>query len=95
MQEMSRQNAALLEEVRDLRRENTQLRRELDAARGRQVHEPYVPGGMAAAAVSGDGRPASPAGRVGDILMDLNSPGPERDAKRAKAEAGEDGRHDA
>ena len=111
MEDLSRQNAALLEEVRDLRRENTQLRRELDQARGRHAHEPYmgrtepngtpVAAGSRAAASPGAGdaadtvRPSSPVGRAADILMDHGSPEPVRDAKRAKAEADKAGRHDA
>ena len=38
--ELGRQNAAMLEELKELRRDNVQLRQQLDRARG--VHQPYA-----------------------------------------------------
>lgn len=105
MVELGRQNAALLAEVQELRRENERLRRERDAAVGRQVHEPYTtaaatlvgPTGVevvfAAAAPDGGAvavRPGTPPrGAAQDMLMDSNSPPPKQDLKRAKSAAEE------
>lgn len=38
---LNKQNAAMAEDMRELRRENAALRRQLDEARGIRVHQPY------------------------------------------------------
>lgn len=98
--ELSRQNAALVEEVRELRRENTRLRQELDAATGRRVHAPYAAGSvdsLGSSAVAGASHPVDPpvdvtpcsprglpAAGQSDVFMEHNSPEPLRVSKRAK-----------
>ena len=42
MDELARQNAALLGELGQLRRENAELRRQLEALLGVQTHQPYA-----------------------------------------------------
>ena len=54
---LTAQVADLLTEMRALRQENTELRRQLDAARGVQQHQPYAVSGFAPA----DYQPSSPA----------------------------------
>jgi serine phosphatase RsbU (regulator of sigma subunit) len=96
MAELGRQNAALIAEVQELRRENERLRRELDAAGGRRVHEPYTGASgeiPAVSSVTGGGvgsvlrSTTPPRDNDGDMMMDLNSPPPKQDLKRAKAAA--------
>ena len=89
--------AALVEEVCELRRENAQLRRELDIATGRRTHVPYAAGPTVAldaleeTRATTDLRPSSPPGKqiVGqsDTFMEHNSPEPLREPKRAKPSA--------
>ena len=90
MSELGRQNAALLEEVRELRRENTHLRRELDKATGRQVLDPYADSSVRADRSDSvhntmeQDPPLTPLRHDVDIVMDSNSPEPKREPKRAK-----------
>ena len=97
MAELSRQNAALLDEVRELRRENERLRQGRDAAAGRQVHEPYAGGpvgpvpptpGPEAAAEFQLGSPRTPRPPTTDVIMDTHSPeGQPPESKRARPTA--------
>jgi hypothetical protein len=42
MDKLSVQNGVLLDELAQLRRENAELRRQLEALRGLQSHQPYA-----------------------------------------------------
>ena len=93
MAELGRQNAVLLAEVQKLQHENQRLRRELDAAAGRQVHQPYgcvtVAAGEAASSLAAAGLAAPGSPRcvdMGDHEMEANSPPPKVILKRATAE---------
>ena len=102
MVELGRQNAALLEEVRDLRRENVRLRQELDAATGRHSHVPYAAPAVEEQPlpvssndpVVGE-RPLTPVGLTADIIMDHDSPEPQRDPKRVRPTVDPGQQHDA
>ena len=43
VEELNQQNMIMMQELRELHRENATLRRQLDQARGLQVHQPYSP----------------------------------------------------
>jgi hypothetical protein len=91
------QLTALTQEIRELRRENLELRRQLDSARGVQQHQPYAlaplptpcfspvhpPGSRTR--VVGDLSPAvglAEAGYGDDVIM--SSPQDDKDSKRPR-----------
>ena len=84
---LTRQNAAMAEEMRDLRRDNSLLRRQLDEARGIRVHQPYAQPRSLPTTVDVDS---------GDVTMEAAVSEPEitdPDAKRLRTLAAP-GRHD-
>jgi hypothetical protein len=94
MSMLLQQVAALTQEIRDLRKENVDLRRQLDMARGIQQHQPYALTPIVAPTLSPRGLPTgrprtadelSPGPAIdpgGDAIM--TSPPADGEAKRAR-----------
>ena len=73
MADLHRINTTVMQELGQLRRENTELRRQLEALRGLQRHEPYAAlGGTPSLSAH---RPSSPTGpRINVQDMESDSP---------------------
>lgn len=67
---LTAQVTELLEEIRQLRRENYDLRRQVEVSRGLQQHDPYA---LRSQPTGGTG--GSPAAQQGDISMNSGLPG--------------------